>query len=181
MGLRQVVPPSTMPVTLAEARTACRIDHTEEDDLLSLYIAAALAVAERRCNVAFEPQTLELSLDSFPKGGAILPVGPVVSLDPIEYVDGAGVSQTIEGIVGADGVVRAEWPSGSLVRVRYAAGTGTPPDVKVAILLMVALYYDNRAEAGSAAMISIPFGAEMILRQHHRMFPEHVAEPWVTI
>ena len=174
MSVRQVVPPSTLPVTMEQARASCRVDHADDDALIGLYIRAALATAERRCNVAFEPQTLELVQNGFPWPRVRLPIGPVVSLASVSYTDATGSLQTIsDAVLNEDWLSPAvSWPAAGLTRIRYVAGTGTPDDVKVAILLMVGLYYDNRAEASATAMNSIPFGAEMILRQHHRMFPE---------
>ena len=170
--LRQVVQPA-LPVTVDRARKACRIDDTSEDDLIELYIRSALATAELRCNIAFQPQTLEWTIDGFPSGRLRLPIGPVTSITSITYRDANGTDQTVAGALDADDWISGTWPTGSAVRIQYEAGRGTPEDVQLAILLMVGLYFDNRAEASDAAMNPIPFGAEMILRQHHRMFPEY--------
>lgn len=171
--MKLIAAPTTLPVSLAEAKMNGRIDGTTEDALITAYIQAALATAERGCGVAFEPQTWQVTLDSF--GGEIsLPFGPVASVVSIAYDDEDGDPQTVpsEGYTldGETILPVGDWPAGSNVRVQWIAGTGTPADVRVAILLMVQSYYENRAAVVPGSVSTLPLGVEAILSLHRQMF-----------
>jgi uncharacterized phiE125 gp8 family phage protein len=46
MALTQVIPPSGLAVTLADAKAHCRVDGTDEDGLISSLIVAATQYVE---------------------------------------------------------------------------------------------------------------------------------------
>lgn len=140
MGLRVVVNPTVEPLSLSEAKLHARVDGTDEDALFLLWISAARAHGESITRRAFCPQTLELSLPSFPLNGEPieLPRPPFGAVSSIKYVNAEGTSVTMEA---TDYVVHAEddsvpakvspvfgsvWPvtngdSGSVI-IRYTAG-----------------------------------------------------------
>ena len=179
MTLRLIQGPTTLPVSVALAKANGRIETDAEDELVELYIKAALAYAERYCGVAFEPQTWEVVLDSFPQAEIALPLGPVVSVQSVKL-------DTDEGEVEVDAlnyevdrngwvvpVSGYSWPTAmsavNAVRVRYVAGEGSPDDVKIAVLLLAEHYYENRAASGDR-IEAIPFGVEAHLTRHRRLF-----------
>lgn len=182
--MKIITPPSTLPVSVAEAKANGRIDHDAEDSLIEAYIRAALAFAEKYSGRAFEPQVVEVTLDAFPDAEIELPFGPVVSISNVTFTDADGDEQTVDS---ADYVVDtasrdgwlvpaygASWPSTmdtiNAVRVRYVAGEGTPDDVKQAILLLVQHYYEHRATAAEKAVVNIPMGAQAILDLNRRIY-----------
>lgn len=115
MRLKLVTAPAIEPVTQAEAKTFCRVDTADDNDLLDLLIKAARQRVEEdlgRAGVRREAlitQTWDLFLDEFPGafGSDIserplgstakieLPVVPVQSVSSVKYYDAAGVQQTV--------------------------------------------------------------------------------------
>jgi uncharacterized phiE125 gp8 family phage protein len=126
------------------------------------------------------PQTLEArasGFDQWRRCSLLLPFGPVITVETVSYIDGAGGVQTVDAatyeLLGRELVPAfgAAWPAAGLhreaVRVRYkagyAAGVGADPlvakvpePIKAAILLMVGDLYQNRetTAAGAASGVS---------------------------
>lgn len=155
MALKLITGPTVEPLTLAEAKTQCRVDDdlTADDGLITTLIAAARQRAEGLTNRAFISQTWEKTLDVFPgsgwcaawpsvpMGATALPLAhpPILSVVSVKYVDTSGVLQTLDPasyvvddrllpgwIVPAYGYA---WPATRLepnaVRVQFTAGYGT--------------------------------------------------------
>lgn len=122
-SLTLVQAPTTEPITLAQLKAHLRVaaSFTDDDALLSSYIAAARAYAERYTRRAFMPQRWRLGLDHFPQtyqmpstvspnlrrdwpfyagiwtqSTIALPKPRVNSVDSITYVDGSGTTQTLD-------------------------------------------------------------------------------------
>ena len=115
IGAVQVTtPPSSEPISLAEAKAHLRVDTADEDPLIQNLIAAAREACEEWCGRSFVTQTLTLTLDRFPSpsltapgpetawsgsfrndGTIELPRPPAISLTSITYIDTNGASQTL--------------------------------------------------------------------------------------
>ncbi len=118
LNFRLTAPPAAEPVTLALAKQHCRIDITDDDTLVTAYIAAAREWCEEFLKRAIFNQSYLLTLDSFPYGDfrstrpldqrdpwswgsywndmAIrLPRPVCVSVDQITYLDPTGQQQTL--------------------------------------------------------------------------------------
>lgn len=96
--LRPTIPPIVEPVTLAEARLACKMsaDDTALDSRLVGYIAAARGMAEQQTGLRLLPQTWEHYLDAWPSDDRIeLPQLPVRSITSVKYTSTAGVLTTV--------------------------------------------------------------------------------------
>lgn len=65
-SLRKIVPPVVEPVSLAEVKMQCRVEHDDEDDLLMGHIQAAREYAEQRLDRCLIDTKLEMQLDRFP-------------------------------------------------------------------------------------------------------------------
>lgn len=147
------------PVSLAEARSQCRIDSvdTTYDADLTQMIAAARAYCERRCNSRFAEQTIEAYCNDF-GDLARLPESPVGAVSSITYVDTDGTEQTVstdvyeERFEGLDAAIVLKygqvWPSrrtGSRIKLTATVGYETAPDdVKQAMLLLVNDMFERR-------------------------------------
>lgn len=159
--------PTAYPVTVAEAKEQLLIDHALDDDLLTAKIATATQIRQARdgryymqhqVKAFFDYAYLKLQLHAF----------PLVSVDAVKYRDAAGVTQTL--VADTDYYVNTagRYPTVELqnsyitdskpapVWVEFTAGYGAsganeaaqqaavPPEVKEAILVMVAGMYENR-------------------------------------
>lgn len=192
MALRIITPPVGYPITLTEAKQHLRVDltNTDDDALITLYLAAATAHAEVFCGRAFVPRTLELVIDRFAPQIEI-PMPPLISVTSIFYDDTEGyehaLSEATDYVVdnvsqpGWVVAVNGEWPETidaiNAVRIRYEAGyyqpNTSPPTVdipfsiKAAIMLMMGGWYATREEVVVGTIATkLPFGAEALLRQY---------------
>lgn len=170
--VRTITGPAVEPVTLADCKTDLRVDHDDDDALISSLIKGARQEAEELARRALINRTLELSLANWPTDGLIcLPFPPLVSVTAITYLSDANVSATMPSadyiaITDAEpGMIMLatgkSWPSGTLrsvlpIRVRYVAGygaadTAVPDRYKSLIRGLVAVRYENRDELSASA------------------------------
>jgi uncharacterized phiE125 gp8 family phage protein len=163
-------PPAAEPVTVAEAKIFCRVDHADEDILLADLITAARRQAEAWTGRAFVTQSLRLAADGWPAGAATalkLPRPPLRTVATVRYYDEAGLVQTLAAsayLVDAASdpgrivpVPGGQWPAiqtgrVGAVEVDYDAGYGNPDDVpeeiKTAIQMAVEQWHADRGRAG---------------------------------
>jgi uncharacterized phiE125 gp8 family phage protein len=184
---RVTVPPTSEPVTLAEAKAQCRVDISDDDAYITALIVAAREYCEAIDWCAYLTQTIELWLEDWPLDDEIeLPRPPLQSVTKIEYYDVNDVKYTLPTTVYAADVVSVPgaivlrylqtWPTIVLreynaICVTYVAGWDTPaylPQViKQAILLLVGHWYENR-EATTIGAVSRPidFAVKALLGVH---------------
>jgi len=134
-----VTGPCAEPIQLAEAKAHLRVTGTDDDAYVTGLIRAAREFAETWTRRSLVVQTRREYLDRL-YGEIRLPAPPLVAVDAITYVDGAGVTQTI---TASDYVVDAYaepgrvypayakwWPStrgdANGVIVTYKAGYALP-------------------------------------------------------
>lgn len=176
MALKLLTVTGTEPVTVAEAKIACRIDAdiTADDDLLTALIKAARSQAEQILCRTITDATYERSLDAFPDGGIQLAWPHPTAVSSLQYVDSAGDLQTLDSsLYTLDAreypgwVLPAEdtdWPStldtANAVRVAFVTkwvegGTNAvPEDVKTWIKLRVATMYKFREQVAAGMSIA---------------------------
>lgn len=174
MSLRLITPAATYPVTRAEAKLQCKVDGSDEDSLIDTYISVATAHVESVTGRAIISQTWEQVLDDF-SDAMMLPKGPVQSVTSVKYFDTDSVEQTLsaldytlDNVSDPAWVVKNEdatWPDVAdgvnNVTIRFVAGYSTvPPELKAAILLCVAYFYDNRSTG------QIPEVVDRLLTNH---------------
>jgi len=154
--------PGEEPVTLADAKTWCRIDTDDDDALVTALIAAARLEVESFTSRALVTQSWRLSLECPPGPVVVLPVVPVNEITSAT-ADGEDITVTLQG----DAVLLPDACSGDLV-IDYTAGYGAaaevPQDLKQAVLALVAYWYDNRD-----GLASRPAGLEAALRSFRRV------------
>jgi len=192
MAVRLITPPAAEPVTLTEAKAHLRVDHSEDDALISSLISASRVYCEQFTARAFITQTWEYVVDAFPTNEIMLPMPPLQSVVSIKYDDGAGVEQTLDiteyevDTVSQPGWVvpvttgwPAVWDSINSVRIRFVAGydpgtdspidlaANVPHSLKAAILLHVGQLYAQREDIVVGTTVTrVPTGGvEHLLRQ----------------
>src|SRR5215510_1398021 len=96
-SLRIITPPTVQPLTLVETKEHLRVDFTEEDTLIGLYIEAATSFIEKFLGRALVTQTWEMAIDQFPTDGKKTIAMPLQSVTSIKYDDTGNVERTLSG------------------------------------------------------------------------------------
>ena len=150
------------PCSAAEAKTFMRIDHSDEDTLITELITVARQMAEDYTNRSFITQTHKMYFDEFPTDCIRLPRGSAISVVGIDYAvsaahdtefSSANYNSSLEGDIG---IIEPsdEWPDHDTdypygIEVEFTAGYGTnatdvPTPIKSAIYLIVSDLYEFR-------------------------------------
>lgn len=195
MALRQITAPALDPITLAEAKAHLRVNDSDSDSLIGIFIKAATQNVEGPegfLGRALVTQTWELVIDEFPDSEIKIPLPPLQEIVSIKYDDAAGVEQTVDPAgyyvdsasePGWVVPVTSGWPATidaiNAVRIRFTCGyaptADSPPDmvanvpysIKAAILLAIGSLYANRETVViGVTAVSLPWGAEQLLRPH---------------
>ena len=181
--------PASEPITLDEAKKQIEISSSvdaDDDTYIEGLITTAREWAEDHTDRGFINQSWTYNVDWWPRNGIIkLNRGPVSSVTSLKYKDTDGDQQTL--VEGTDFQVDlvseparilpepgATWPTleadrVNAVEVIFVVGYGATAasvreDVKHAIKLMVADWYEHREDASDGKVPkSIPRGAEQIL------------------
>ena len=161
MSIVVFTPPASEPITLAEAKMQCRVDHDDEDELFVMLISAVRQHAETMLRRSLITQTLDAYFDYFP---CEIGLQPLQSVTAITYVDTAGITQTLvadQYIVDAVSqparitpTYGVSWPATraqiNAVKVRFVAGYGLPAAVPQCIknwmLIRVATLFESRQQ-----------------------------------
>lgn len=149
-----VTPPASLPVTVAEARDHCRVDHTDEDAMLTAYISAAVAHLDGWRGVlgrAIMPQTWAVTVDD--AGDYVLPMPDVTAAE----IDGTALTITPTAL-GPQVTTEAA----GVVQFTCGLPAEQMPAAKAAILLLVGHWFANR-EAAGAQLVEVPMAADMLI------------------
>lgn len=156
---------------------------TTEDSVLDVMISAARGYCEGITRRAFAPQTLEVYLNYFPGRSHIeLPRPPLTSVTSIIYKDSLSAENTMvastQYLVDTDSDIGrivlpygVSWPSFTAypinpIRIRYIAGyTTLPAELKQAMVLLVAHWYNSREAVGTVSG-EIEFAVTALLSQY---------------
>jgi uncharacterized phiE125 gp8 family phage protein len=178
-------PPTSEPVTLAEAKLHLRVTQSSEDVLISALIVAAREHIEQVCELALMPQTWTVKADRFE--GLTLPGGVLRGAPTIQYLDPAGALQTLapERYVVDDTrlparvslAANARWPvllaqANAVVavcNVGYADAARVPAPIKSALLLIVGDLFENREAQTVGAPISTNPTVDALLWAYRRV------------
>jgi uncharacterized phiE125 gp8 family phage protein len=179
-SLKRLTAPVVEPVTLAEAKSHCRIDIDTDDSLITGYITAARELCEDYLDRSLVTQQYVMRLDQFPSE-IELPRPPMSGSGTTTTVvvtytlNDTGATQTLPASVyrvdrdSTPGAIRnlygGTWPSNrddqNSISVTWWAGYGdasaVPQRVKNAILMTVLELYEKRGDA------QLPPGAKALL------------------
>lgn len=182
----QTVAPTEEPVTLAEAKQHLRVEHTEDDDLIGIYISAAVAKLDGQTGIlgrCMVTQTWRSDFTDFPTGYLLRLPFPDLQSATVAYEDTNGDTQaftafqTIEDELGGalylnDGAV---WPAVDDVRAAvsvtavygYGAASAVPAALKSAVLLHVGTMYEHRTTL-SGEKVAANFAYEALVAPYRR-------------
>lgn len=155
-----------MTVTLSLAKQHLRVDGTDEDTVITGYLAAAMAWVENytgkklvRGEVTEGVAALESPL--------ALTWGPSPADLSVEYTDADDVSQTFTDATIVLGRAFATWPTPKAdtpIALTYTAGFETvPAELDNAILLMTGHFYANREAVNVGGSVTeLPLAVEAL-------------------
>jgi uncharacterized phiE125 gp8 family phage protein len=181
MAWKVTAPPAEEPITLTEAKLHLRVDHADDDTLITSQIKTAREYCEDFQNRAFITQTIKLTLDEFPDVICV-PRPPLISVTSIKYIDENGQQQTLNSSVykvdtesEPARIVPAYnqcWPGlrGDInsVEVIYQAGYGgaaaVPGKVISAMKLLLTHLYENREPVNIGNIVTeLPMSVKSLL------------------
>jgi uncharacterized phiE125 gp8 family phage protein len=177
------VPQAVLPV--AEFKDHLRLgtgfaDDGQQDALAGSYLRAALAAIEGRIGKALIQRAFWLELPDWrAPGEQPLPLAPVQAVASITLVDAEGAETVVDGArwrlvkdmqrprIASVGVLLPPVPQDGAVEIVFTAGFGpawgdVPADLRQAVLLLAAQYYELRHEGGAGAM---PFGVMALIER----------------
>jgi len=185
MNYKVIKPVVMEPLTINEVYSYPRltgVDRTEEL-LLKGLITAAREYCEQITRRALATQTIEVYLDHFPCGDRFeLPRPPLQSVISVKYTDSGGTENMmapgtdylVDGGSNAGKIVLPygrSWPSFTPysvnpIVVTYVAGYDAynpiPRSIKLAMLLLIGHWYENREAVGNVGG-RIEYGVQSLL------------------
>lgn len=187
-----VIAPVIEPVSLAELKLHVRVDHSDEDELLSAIITASRELVEDITRRALLTQTWDYSIPYWPNSNFIkLPGGNLQTITSVKWKDTDGTETTLtvtdDYLVETNGTGIGRvvlpygevWPSDTLypsnpITIRYVAGWTTaalvPYGIKAACLLIAANLYSNRE---GQIVIRVPGDAYQENKTVQRLLASH--------
>lgn len=182
--INRTAPPASQPVSLDQAKAQVRVLHDDDDSYIEGLVKAATAAVEEMTGRALITQTWSLSL-RFPQKRIYLPKTPVQSINAITYYDRDEVEQnaTVGHFHLFSDIYRAwvepkdkrDWPDvfgrPDALTITFVAGYGAAEDVpfelRQAILMLVAHWYENReAVVTGAGPAEMPMAVEAMTGLH---------------
>jgi uncharacterized phiE125 gp8 family phage protein len=179
LSITTIAPPASEPVSLAEAKLFLRVDHDDEDDLITTLIVAAREAVETASGRALITRRVRESLDVWRRDGAtgaVLGLGPVSEIVAVRLLSDSEAESVIDAaqyrldgerdrprLVFASGLPATLRQVGG-IEIDYDAGFADDPAdlpvaLRLAVLQIVAALYEVRQ--GDAP---IPASARALMR-----------------
>lgn len=162
-----------MVLSLNLAKQHLRVDGSEEDFLISGYLAAAVAWVENYTGKKLTRSTVTQEVAAL-SGSIRLEWGPAPEDASVTYVDTNNTPQTFDSVTIAMGRLFATWPTtqtDTSAVITYTAGFDEPPeDLVSAALFLVGHFHANREAVSSGALMKeVPFGIEALCLPYRQM------------
>lgn len=159
-------------------------DDGSEDAVLEAYLRAAMAAIEARLGRVLLARPFAWTVTRWREEASQgLPLAPVVGVEGITLKDADGVETAVDPdlwsvlrdahrprLVGRFGRSLPRIPRGGEAEVRFTAGFGAgwedvPADLRQAVLLLAAHFYENRADTGAVSG-TMPFGVLVLIEAY---------------
>ncbi len=167
------------PVSVETAKSFLRVDGNADDTLIGLLISAARERGEEISRLAFMTQECEMVLDAWPGANKVrLLRPPLQSVTSVTYISYEGVEAVwtdyvvdTQGDVGTlvfRSVPTTELKEKGAIRIEYTAGYGAtsesvPRRIQMALLMLIAYWYENREASDVPDAIRQAFMAERLV------------------
>lgn len=179
-----VTAPGSEPITLNEAKLYLRVDDTTEDDLISALITAARRKFENDTLHYLLPQTWELYLnrDEITTEPISINKSDITAISSVEYYDSSNTQQTLStsdyqtAIQGKPSSIQIitmptiyDRLEAMVIRftLGYANAGAVPEDIKLAIKLLLATWYENRQTVVTGTQVNdIPMTYQFIMETY---------------
>lgn len=182
-----VTAPAVTPISLSEVKAQLRVEHSDDDELLTRLIAVVTAYTDAKgaLGKAMITQTWANWIGPNPSQSVTLSLGPVQSVTAVKYYDEDGTLQTDTlanyNVFGVPERTKIEPKSGfnwpvtqdrdDAIKIEYVCGYGdgasdVPASLRHAMMLMVGHWYDNREQAQMDELSDIPFGFVELINMH---------------
>jgi len=190
MSIETVTPPATEPVSLAEAKARLRVEHDDEDALITTLVSAGRERVEAITGRALITRRVRELRDGWRDGGRLaahgsqfrLGLAPVSAVHHVKTYGADDVAETFDAAnyfadtasIPARLALRggALWPTpgrcSSGVEIEYDAGYGADGDtvpyaLREAILLLVADAYEHRGASDGGDEAEPPLAVQGLL------------------
>ncbi len=159
-------------------------DDRSEDSILELYLRAAMAAVEARIGRALLARTFTWSVTRWREDSSQgLPISPIRSVDAILIIAADGSETLVSSdawsvlrdrqrprLVGRYGRNLPRIPQNGRAEISLTAGYGetwdeVPADLRQAVFLLAAHYFEHRSATGVDAA-SMPFGVMMLIEAY---------------
>lgn len=156
----QVSPPAEEPLTLGEAKSYLRVEHSDDDSLIGQCISAAREAAEAFMKISLVTQSWKISFNDRAPMRIALPLGPVQSISSVILTDESGASTTVASSsyfldASRNYLVLQDVLEEHEITISYSAGFGgadnVPFSIKQGMLQHIAQMYENRGGAALPA------------------------------
>lgn len=161
-------------------------DEDIQDEVLESYVRSAIAAIEARIGkMLLQRQVVWELTDWSETASQSLPVAPISNINSVTLTDRTGQETVLDDqlyhlerdthrprLVSA-GTQLPTVPSGGSVQVAFEAGYGAawldvPPDLREAVFLLAAHYYEHRRDASGSSGL-MPFGVMALLDAHRNI------------
>jgi len=180
-----LVPPAVEPCSVAEAKSFLRVEHDDDDGVIAALIAAARGHVEALTRQGLITQTWRLTRDGWPPDGRIAPrLAPLRSVAAARLLDEGGQATmldagrfAVDAAAGVIAVPRGLSPPGRArggialdVVVGFGDGAGdVPAQLRHAVRMLVAHWYENRGLAAIGASVAMLPGSVSALIASYRV------------
>ena len=179
-----VTAPGSEPITLSEAKAYLRVDDTTEDDLISALITAARRKFENDTLHYLLPQTWELYLNrnEITTEPISINKSDITAISSVKYYDSSNTQQTLStsdyqtAIQGKPSSIQIitmptiyDRLEAMVIRftLGYANAGAVPEDIKLAIKLLLATWYENRQTVVTGTQVNdIPMTYQFIMETY---------------